>query len=580
MPTIPMQSARRAPWANPGSRLRGNDRPAGQAVRFSTLALALGLAFPALAQQVPDAGQVLQETLPPSLQAPRPAPGVSVQPSAEAVILPGGQTVTLAGVKFSGNSIFTEAQLLAVLGEVKGQAFDLAGLRSLASRVSEHYRANGYPFARALVPAQNFADGVLTLQIVEGRYGEVQAQGEQSAAAQGFLADLKPGAVIESAALERATLILYDQPGIQVVPIIRPGQEPGTGDLVVNVSREPMFKGEVGLDNHGNRYTGAARLRFNAQADSPFTLGDQITLRTLYTEEGMWLGSAGYSLPLGASGLRGQVGYAHTYYELGEDFATLGAHGTARVTNAGLSYPILRSQKSNLTVGATFQHKQLDDRQKSTSTRNDKQSDSLPISLQFDHRDGLGGGGISFGSLAYTKGRLKLDDTLEAADIASNTNTRGSFDKWNLNLARVQRTGIPNLSLYGRLSAQWAGKNLDSSEGMSLGGANGVRAYPLGEGTGDEGWLVQLEARYAMGAWAPYLFHDAGRVRINAEPGAITPAVTDNTRAIAGSGLGLRYDSGPWNAEAAVAWRSKGGRPTSDTRDDNPRLWVSAGYRF
>lgn len=551
--------------------------------RLSPLALTFGLAFSsaaAFAQTAPDAGQILQQTHPPSLQAPRPATGVTVQPPAEAQTLPGGQQVTLQGVKFSGNSVFSEAQLLAVLGAVKGQSFDLAGLRGLAGKISAHYRANGYPFARALIPAQNFADGVLTIQIVEGRYGQVRAEGNFAPAVQRFLAPLRPGAVIASPELERATLILDDQPGIKTAPIIRPGQELGTGDLIVNVSREPMFKGDVGLDNHGNRYTGAWRARFNAQADSPFLLGDQITLRTLYTEEGMWLGSLGYSLPLSTSGLRGNVGYAHTYYELGEDFATLGSHGTAEVTSAGLTYPLVRSQKTNLTLGATFQHKRLNDRQDSTATSNDKRSDSLPVSLQFDHRDGLGGGGISFGSLTYTTGRLKLDAQLEAADIASNTGTRGAFDKWNLDLARMQLTPIQNLMLYGRFSGQWAGKNLDSSEGFSLGGANGVRAYPQGEGNGDEGWLVQVEARYTMGKLVPYAFYDAGEVRVNADPGRITPAVTDNTRRIAGAGLGLRYADGPWSLDASVAWRTDGGRPVSDTRDRNPRLWLTANWRF
>lgn len=550
-------------------------------VRLTPLALAFA-AFPVLAQTAPDAGQTLQQTQPPVLQAPRQATGIDIQPPAAAAVLPGGQQITLQGVRFDGNTHFTASDFTALLGDVNGQTFDLAGLRGLAAQLGEHYRHHGYPFARALIPTQSFADGVLTIQIVEGRYGQVGAVGDTELApqAQPFLAALPAGGVIESAALERATLILDDQPGIKSAPLIRPGQEPGTGDLVVTVSREPMIAGDVGFDNHGNRYSGEHRLRANLQADSPFMLGDQITLRTLYTEEGMWLGNLGYSLPLGASGLRGTVGYAHTYYELGKDFANSQSHGTAKVTSAGLSYPWVRSQKSNLTLGAAWQHKKLDDRQEATGTRNDKSSHSVPLSLQFDYRDGLGGAGISYGTLAWTPGRLTLDSTLEAADRASNTDTRGRFDKWNLDLARVQATPIENLTLFGRASVQWAGKNLDSSEGFSLGGANGVRAYPSGEGNGDEGWFVQLEARYQMGELVPYVFHDSGKVKVNADAGRITPAVTANERSLGGFGLGVRYSAGPWSAEASIAWRSQGGKPQSDTAERNPRLWGTVGYRF
>ena len=49
---------------------------------------------------------------------------------------------------------------------------------------------------------------------------------------------------------------------------------------------------------------------------------------------------------------------------------------------------------------------------------------------------------------------------------------------------------------------------------------------------------------------------------------------------IAGAGLGLRYADGPWSLDASVAWRTDGGRPVSDTRDRNPRLWLTANWRF
>ena len=54
-------------------------------------------------------------------------------------------------------------------------------------------------------------------------------------------------------------------------------------------------------------------------------LGDQISVRGNVSDEGQWLGSLGYSLPIGTSGLRGNVGYAHTRYELAKQFARLDA---------------------------------------------------------------------------------------------------------------------------------------------------------------------------------------------------------------------------------------------------------------
>ncbi|MEG2032188.1 MAG: ShlB/FhaC/HecB family hemolysin secretion/activation protein, partial [Janthinobacterium sp.] len=464
--------------------------------------------------------------------------------------------------------------LRAALGDVTGKTFDLAGLRGLAERITDVYQASGYPFARAILPPQDLDHGDLRIDIIEGRYGVVQAEGDDGALAQratAFLDGLRPGSVIASGPLERAALLLDDLPGIDSAATVRPGAQAGTGDLIVQVARGQRVRGDVGLDNAGSRYTGKNRVRANVDINSPFLLGDQITVRALLSEEELWLGSLGYSLPLGASGLRGNVGYSHTSYVLAKEFASLHANGTAKVASAGLSYPILRSQRANLTLVATYQSKDLQDNRDSTQTYESKSSRTMPLALQFDYRDGYDG--MTYGSVSWTPGRLKLDAALTAVDYYA---TKGSFHKVNLDVVRLQ--SLPaGLSLMAHLSWQQADKNLDSSEKLSLGGASGVRAYPSGEATGDEGGLAQLELRYGAGAYTPYAFMDAGRITVNAKP---APA-SNNRRSLRGSGLGLRYQRQAWSADLALAWRTTGGRPLSETNSDpTPRVWLNLEYRF
>ncbi len=545
---------------------------------FLTASFAAALPAVSVAQQRPDAGQTLQQQnqLP---QVPRSGVLVDIQPPSVATT-PGGAEMMLLGLSFSGNSVYSEAELRAVLGEVTGKYYDLGGLRSLAERISAHYRAKGYPFARAFIPQQTISEGKLRIEVAEGRYGRIRAQGNAAATGQKFLADLLPGTLIESPPLERASLIIDDQPGIKSAPIIRPGQEIGTADLEVLVERTPKFLGDVGFDNHGNRYTGEHRAVTNLQWDSPFSFGDQFTARLLYSDESMWLGSIGYSAPIGSSGLRGNIGYAHTYYALAKDFASLQASGTAKVASLGVTYPIIRSQKSNLSFAATYQQKDLNDRNQSAGTDDSKSSKSLPLTLNFDRRDDTWGGGITYGSLSYTRGQLKLGSALESTDHSSGQNTRGRFEKWNLDIARVQATRFPNLLLFGRVSSQWANKNMDSSEGFTLGGANGVRAYPNGEGNGDAGWLAQFEVRYTVGSYSPYIFHDAGKVTLNTRNSSLTSPANPNHRSISGEGLGIRYAQGKWNLDTTVAWRGRGGPPQSDTVNRSPRFLVKFGYKF
>lgn len=270
---------------------------------------AVAVAAPLYAQQAPDAGRMLREQAPaPAL--PRPAAPLDLGLPADAMTPSGGAEATVHTIHFSGNTRFTSAALLAVLGDYAGQRYDLAGLRELADRINAHYRAHGLPFARAFLPAQDLGTGELRIEILEGRYGRVTADGApaDAAAAQRFLAPLEPGALIESAPLERATLLLGDLPGIAVTPVMRPGTAVGSGDLAVRVARAKRYGGELGIDNHGNRYTGRIRGRFSVYANSALTFGDRVDADGLYTEEDQWYGAFGYSLPLLGNGLRGSFG--------------------------------------------------------------------------------------------------------------------------------------------------------------------------------------------------------------------------------------------------------------------------------
>lgn len=64
---------------------------------------------------------------------------------------------------------------------------------------------------------------------------------------------------------------------------------------------------------------------------------------------------------------------------------------------------------------------------------------------------------------------------------------------------------------------------------------------------------MQVEARYTMGPYSPYLFHDAGRVKLNANPGSLTVAPNPNHRSLGGEGMGLRYTRGDWNLDANLS---------------------------
>ncbi len=482
--------------------------------------------------------------------------------------------MALSSINVTGNTSFSSEALLAAAGFTAGNSYDLAGMHALAEKVADFYHAQGYPFASAFLPEQQVAAGKLNIEVIEGRYGRIYSSGEfLPEAADPFLANLRPGTPIRAALLERTMLIIDDLPAIDVTPNVKPGAAYGTGDLEAHITRQASYSGDVGLDNLGNRFTGEYRLRGSFNAYSQLRFGDEIRLRALKSDAGMFLGSADYEAPLNGRGWRGQIGYARTTYQLGREYATLDAQGFADVISARAGYPVLRTQAHNLSISGSIVYKRLHDEVGAYNSVTNKHSIATPLTAVFDVRDSFMGGGLTYGNLVWTPGRLSLDDTALANDVGG---TQGRFQKINGELSRLQTLPM-NFSLFTRVAVQWADKNLDSSEKFSLGGIYGVRAYPLGQGVGDKGWLLQTELRQRWNSLTGFLLFDAGRSTANVHPWDTNSSTTESVQ---GAGLGVRRERlQGWNFEMLVASRLTQKKPSDNSRE-GPRLLASATYRY
>lgn len=530
----------------------------------------------------PDAGQVQRDTAQPSIATPRKS-DLKVLPKLENPVIrtgvKSGTTVLIKSIKFTGNTVISTEELNSLLEPFLGKNQSLDDMRAMSQLVNNYYHEKGFYFSQTVVPAQEFNDGALTLSIQEGRYGKVSTSGDDYVVkgSTPYIQNIKGGDVIDLNRLESTLLRLDDVPGVSVFPVITEGSETGTADINIATRIDVKSGGEIGLDNNGSRYTGPYRLSARWFSNHNLTFGDNIELNAIVSDASLWLGSFNYNIPLGGAGLVGQIHYSHTSYELGKDYASLGATGTADVWSGNLSYNLIRSQKTNLSLMVSYQHKDLTDHFNHVGVDQYKNSDSFPVTLRFDRRDDFLSGGITYGLLSWTPGTLNLTGAQLTNDQGT-AQSDGSFNKANLDLVRVQ-TLSNNISLYLRYSQQFADKNLDSSERMSMGGAEAVRAYPVSEGTGDEGWVGQVELRYIMDEYAPYIFYDAGSTQLNHKP---WDANSDKSRTISGAGVGLRYNylDQKWFANLAIAWRTDGGAPETDVGNGAYRIIFSASHTF
>lgn len=527
----------------------------------------------AQAQTTPEAGDIARQDEQ-TLRPPRQRPEIRINGEQLETLESGGGEVEIRELLLSGTNAISDDELFEVIGPYRDESFDLAGLQEIANTISQHYRDQGYPFARAYLPAQDIFSGIVRIDVLEGRYGEVELRGldgdENLSGADRFLKPLSEGRVVQSQRLERAALLLDEQPGFNAFPVIRPGERLGTGDLDVRVSADRRVAGSIGADNHGNYYSGEWRGRATLQARRSLVFGDQLVLSGLYTEQNTQLLDLAYELPLNGNGLRARIGYVQSEYELGR--TAEGQFGESTTHFIEFPYALKRSQSMNLTLVPRAETNDLSNGVEANSgdlTFFDKDSQVYPLSLRFDRRDGLGGGGVIYGRVTGSFGHMN-----GTIDSAANT-----FVKYRLNAARLQSLPFGLQGLV-RFVGQETTDNLDGSEGITLGGANGVRAFPQGEGSGDTGYYAQLELRYAIGqtGLVPYAFYDIGSSRPYG--GDVPSGQSNESRDLAGGGIGLRFNQGRFSVTAAAAWRDQGGEPQAALDNDKPQGWITGSVTF
>ena len=530
----------------------------------------------------PGAGTILQEAQPVTPPAPAPdQPGLQIeQPGASAI--PPSAPFPVSSIRISGNTSFDTATLHALIAGAEGRDLTLPELNGWVTRITDFYHAHGYPLARALIPAQTIRDGVVTVEVLEARYGKALLDNHShvsDALLSAILSPLKSGQIIGQTELDRVLLLLSDVPGAVSSATLKPGEATGTADLLVQAAPGPTVAGNVTVDDYGNRYTGRARIGGDVALNDPLRHGDVLDLSVLSSGRDMDYGRVMYDFLLNGAGTHLGASYSALHYILGDSLASLEGHGTADVASLWAKQPLVRSVNVDLYAQLQFDRKVLRDDLDVSDIHAHRHLDDWTASFAGDERDALLSGAVTTWSLALISGRVGFDNAaVELADAAT-ADTRGPFLQGNATLARLQRVSTKD-SLYLTVSWQWANSNLDPSQKMIAGGPYTVRSYDMSALTGDRGTQASAEWRRDLpawhGQWQAVGFFDTERLTINEK----VWTVGTNSARISGAGAGLNW-IGPnqWSAKASVA-RRVGSVPTLVGATSSVHLWIEIAKGF
>ncbi len=543
----------------------------------------------------PDAGSLLNQTTPPTVVPTLPSSTLPALPD-EGFGKPGpdGAKVKVSRFVLEGVSLLPPEQLQAALSDLIGQELGLSGLRKAAARITEIYRDHGYFLARAYLPTQDIANGVVRIAVLEGQYGAVETGGSprlEQQHAQGILDahQVAAGQPIERSALERSLILLEQRGGAPVQAVMQPGATVGTSHMVVEAPAGPLFSGQLGADNYGNRYSGQNRATALLNLNSPRGVGDLASLWLMKSRDSDAVFAA-YQTPVGHHGLTLGASYSQFNYQLCCEFAPLDQEGYAKVFGLQARYPLILTQRQIMNAGLALENKRLKD---SSALGELSDKDANVVSLSLD------------GVAATASGQNRYQVALVAGDLdisgppayvqanAATVDTAGRYFKLRGEYQYLHFLDNGHRLLL-RLSGQASDRNLDSSEKFLLGGVNGIRAYPEGEAPADQAllarfdWVIPVSAEALPGNLSGRLFVDAGTAWVLKDTrGGLASFGIPNHYNLAGVGIGVNWNLSKGltaNLEGATKIGNNPGASLkgydADGRDNNSRLWLGLGWAY
>lgn len=509
--------------------------------------------FLAQAQNIPasvEGGRVGEQLEERDVQTPKPGIKVyTIEKAAPSPLLSApaeGVSFTLKKLRLEGVSAYRPYEIDYLYRHLIDTEINLQTLGKLKNAITQKYREDGYILARAIVPPQDIVNGTATIRIIEGRLEAVEVQSEMklSRRMKSLIYNIDDAKLVNINVLERNLLLLRDLPDVNVTSTIKPGSQPGTSRIVLNITPAPTHKFTASVDNWGTRYLGPIQATLGYDNTNFFHEHSNLGLRYVQTPEFDELNyvEVYHRVPFLVDGLTAvnKVSYAKT--APGYDLKALDVESNSFDWTSRFSYKAIRSRAQNLTLYAEFENRNSEVTAADSELSNDKIRVGR-LGATYDKVDKLDG--VNVVDFKVSHGLNIFDASQDGDDNLSRNRGHGAdFIKFNLDAARLQKLPWTGVNVLASFASQFATHALLSAEEFGFGGTAYGRGYDPSEITGDHGFAGKVEVQYSspeswhpplVNDWLAYMFWDIGVVW-NKDRAVGDP----EKKSAASAGIGLR----------------------------------------
>ncbi len=487
----------------------------------------------------------LPETLPtPATGSPLLTPKPSVTPSVAPAVT---TKIKVKKVEVNGSTVFSPEELAKAVSSFIGQELSYEQILEIRTAINQLYISKGYKTSGSFLPPQDIDDGVVQVQVVEGKLERIDIEG---------LTRLRPEYVRERLRLAGSAPLNLDQlnAGLQLLksnPLfdevqaeLAAGTRSGQNVLIVKLKEAPPIDAALIIDNREVPSVGSVGATAALGYNNLLGVGDRINAVVGITEG---VNSYGFSYEIPVNARNDKVSFRYTRGRnriISEPFAPLDITGRAQTFAVDFRQPVILTPTEELTFGVSAQLRRSrtflfgDEPFSFTPGVENGESQVSVLRLSTDWVKYPNPNTVLAARSTFSLGLGVLDATV------NNTGTDGRFVSWQgqfqvLQALNEQKDAV----VVSRIAAQLTPDSLLPLEQLSIGGVETVRGYRTSQRVGDNGIVGTIELRLPIvrdpggfGLLQIVPFVDAGTIWSNSNNEANS---ADGT--LLSTGLGLRW---------------------------------------
>jgi hypothetical protein len=429
-------------------------------------------------------------------------------------------------------------------------------LEEVARAVQNDAREQGYFLAAAYVPAQRVDAGVVQIEVMPGRLGDVVVEGSDSGAVSAVFGALLGEPVTLSEVSSRLQT-LDRLAGVNAQASFGPGELPGESRLRLTVQQERRWQGALVVDNFGDDATGKHRLGGSVSWLDPRGVGDRLSAGAMvaFDPANQTYAYLGYDLPVGGDyRLATRIGN-HDFSRDG--VPDLDGSGLFVDVAARRSLGLRREQTATVVWSAAYQ--------------------GLDWDSGIDQTVALAGMGLA-AQRVWDSPRIAADAAVNfsVGRLAGDRFVGQQRTPWlfEVDIEGWMPVRVPGLTgeqkLVGRLAGQWGSDGLPATRRFALGGAQRARGYERDEFLADRALLLGVEGHHPLAVGELLVFAEFAY-------GNRRDAVRDWAR-VADAGIGWQaLLPGGLSTRLTVAWPFAADG-SGDIDDDGAKAFWSLRY--